>query len=72
VEDLLLTGEDSASLIGRDAEHWVALYAECLASNRRTLDLMRNQGHEQEVRFLEAHVRQLERRLAFWNDRRLQ
>ena len=38
----------------------------------RTLDLMRDQGHEREVHFLERHVRHLERRLAFWSNRRLQ
>jgi hypothetical protein len=67
MEELLLPGEDPATLNGADAEHWRELYTEHLAGNRRILDVMRSQGHEPEVRFLERHVRQLERRLAFWN-----
>jgi len=72
MEELLLPGEDPATLKGGDAEHWIELYTEYLAGNRRTLDLMRDQGHEREVHFLERHVRHLERRLAFWSNRRLQ
>ena len=69
MEEFLLPGEDPATLEPGDAERWISVYTEFLAGNRRTLDLMRNQGHRQEALFLERHVRRLERRLAFWSDR---
>ena len=61
LDDTLLPGEDPVHIQDGDVEHWVSVYEELLAGNRRVL---REMGGVSEP--LERHIRQLEIGLAFW------
>jgi hypothetical protein len=70
-DDVLLPGEDPASIHNGDVEHWISVYQELLNGSQNPLSQMRSHGGgEMEAQSLERHIQRLEARLAFWTGRR--
>jgi chromosome condensin MukBEF ATPase and DNA-binding subunit MukB len=59
LDSSLMPGEDPAHIKEGDVEHWVAVYEELLAGNRRILQDLDSPA-------IEVHIRELEVGLAFW------
>ena len=68
LDDTLLPGEDPVRIQEGDIEHWVSVYDELLAGNRRILREMSGGGTEP----LRRHIQQLEIGLDFWTRRKRQ
>ena len=68
LDDTLLPGEDPVRIQDGDVEHWVSVYEELLAGNRRILREMSGGGTEP----LRRHIEQLEIGLDFWTKRKRQ
>src|SRR5258708_3531802 len=79
VEDRLMPGEDTQTLRSRDAEHWIAVYAEMIGFKRHVLDrvfvgldAVSNEARtelSEDVQLIEAQMHRYERRLRFWAGR---
>jgi hypothetical protein len=59
LDSSLMPGEDPAHIKEGDVEHWVAVYEELLAGNRRILRDLNSPA-------IEIHIQELEVGLAFW------
>lgn len=79
VVDRLMPGEDALTMRSRDAEHWIAVYAEMIGFKRQVLDrvlvgldAVSNEARtelSEDVELIQAQMHRYERRLSFWADR---
>lgn len=80
--DRLLPGEDVTTTYPEDATHWATVYAELLDFKRSLLavteaklltmqGIARSEVEETDLKILLAEAERLERRLRFWESRRL-
>lgn len=60
LDDSLMPGEDPVHIRDGDVEHWISVYEELLAGNRRIL-------RDLDSPAIEIHIRELEVGLAFWS-----
>ena len=78
--DRLLPGEDPGTTQSEDAVHWIAVYRELLSFKEQVLGVTRRYAADgppevaselvaSDLPLLEAEMRRLERRLAFWEQR---
>jgi hypothetical protein len=59
LDDSLMPGEDPVHIRDGDVEHWISVYEELLAGNRRIFKDLDSPA-------IEIHIRELEAGLAFW------
>ena len=77
--DRLLAGEDPETIRPRDAQHWIAIYAEMIGFKTHMLKQVRTALEgvsasarvdlQDDVTLLEAQLERYERRAAFWSER---
>ncbi len=77
--DRLLAGEDPETIRPRDAQHWIAIYAEMIGFKNHMLKQVHTAlagvsaaarvDLQDDVTLLEAQLERYERRVAFWSER---
>ena len=69
VDLYLLPGEVPETRDLEDARQWVSIYRELVTFSERTLARLRNGDGDADKRVIETHLRRLQARLEFWENR---